>query len=95
MKTFFGALIDKNDSKLNSKLINNLQKEFKKNLRKSTIDIKEHNTFLFPEDPHTLYSIHNLSSWYQTYPKVDLTNKYLYPSENLASKKEEILRDIT
>ena len=47
MKAYFGALIDKTVSKQNLKLAKNLQKEIKKNIRKSTINMKEHNTFLF------------------------------------------------
>ena len=47
MKAYFGALIDKTISKQNQKLAENLQKEIRKNFKKSTVNRKEHNTFLF------------------------------------------------
>ena len=47
MKAYFGALIDKSISKQNSQLIDNIEKEFKKKIKKSTVSKKEHNTFLF------------------------------------------------
>ncbi len=47
MKVYFGALIDKSVSKQNSQLIDKIEKEFKKKIKKSTISKKEHNTFLF------------------------------------------------
>ena len=47
MKVYFGALIDKSVSKQNLQLADNIQKEFRKNFKKSTITKKEHNTFLF------------------------------------------------
>ena len=47
MKAYFGALIDKSVSKQNSQLIDKIEKEFKKKIKKSTISKKEHNTFLF------------------------------------------------
>ncbi len=47
MKAYFGALIDKSVSKQNSQLSDKLQKEFKKTFKKSTVNKKEHNTFLF------------------------------------------------
>jgi len=40
-------LIDKTVSKQNQKLAENLQKEIRKNFKKSTVNRKEHNTFLF------------------------------------------------
>jgi len=47
VKAYFGALIDKSVSKQNSQLIDKIEKEFKKKIKKSTISKKEHNTFLF------------------------------------------------
>ena len=47
MKAYFGALIDKSVSKQNLKLADRIQKEIRKNFKKSTINKKEHNTFLF------------------------------------------------
>ena len=47
MKAYFGALIDRSVSKQNLQLADKIGKEFKKNFRKSTINKKEHNTFLF------------------------------------------------
>ncbi len=47
MKAYFGALIDKSVSKQNLQLADKLQKEFKKNFKKSIVNKKEHNTFLF------------------------------------------------
>ena len=47
MKAYFGALIDKSVSKQNLQLADKIQKELRKNFKKSTINKKEHNTFLF------------------------------------------------
>lgn len=47
MKAYFGALIDKFVSKQNLQLADKIQKELRKNFKKSTINKKEHNTFLF------------------------------------------------
>jgi putative ABC transport system ATP-binding protein len=47
VKAYFGALIDKSVSKQNLQLADKLQKEFKKNFKKSIVNKKEHNTFLF------------------------------------------------
>ena len=47
MKAYFGALIEKNISRQNSKLAEKLRKEIKNNFKKSIVNRKEHNTFLF------------------------------------------------
>ena len=47
MKAYFGALIDKSISKQNLQLGDKIQKEFRKKIKKSTVNKKEHNTFLF------------------------------------------------
>jgi ABC-type lipoprotein export system ATPase subunit len=47
MKAYLGTLIDKSLPKQNSKLADKIKKEFRKNFKKSTINKKEHNTFLF------------------------------------------------
>jgi putative ABC transport system ATP-binding protein len=47
MKAYMGALIDKSVSKQNTQLAEKIQKEFKRNLKKFTINKKEHNTFFF------------------------------------------------
>ena len=77
MQAYFGALVDKSISKQNSQLCNKIKKEFKKIFKKSTINTKEHNTFLFLRvkksiektlEMETLEQIeHNLSSLLQEY----------------------------
>ncbi len=47
MKTYLGAIIDKSISKQNSQLADKIEKEFKKKIKKTAIQKKEHNTFLF------------------------------------------------
>ncbi|MEJ2240805.1 MAG: hypothetical protein P8Y18_01495 [Candidatus Bathyarchaeota archaeon] len=47
MKAYFGALIDKSISKQNSQLADKIEKEFKKKIKKTAVNKKEHNTFLF------------------------------------------------
>ena len=47
MKAYFGALIDKSISKQNSQLADKIEKEFKKKIKKISVNKKEHNTFLF------------------------------------------------
>lgn len=49
MKAYFGALIDTSVSKQNSQLADKIQKEFRKKFKKSAVNKKEHNTFLFLE----------------------------------------------
>ena len=49
MKAYFSALVDKSVPQENLKLAKNLIRDLKKSLKtsKSTINIKEHNTFIF------------------------------------------------
>jgi putative ABC transport system ATP-binding protein len=47
MKAYFGALVDKSVPKQNLQLADKIEKEIKKKIKKSTINKKEHNTFLF------------------------------------------------
>ena len=47
MKAYFGALIDKSISKQNSRLADKIEKGFKKKIKKTSVNRKEHNTFLF------------------------------------------------
>jgi putative ABC transport system ATP-binding protein len=47
MKAYFGALIDKSISKQNVQLADKIKKELKKKIKKSKINKKEHNIFLF------------------------------------------------
>ena len=49
MKAYLGALIDKSISKQNSQLASKIEKEFKKKIKKVTLNRKEHNTYLFLE----------------------------------------------
>ena len=91
MRAYFGALMDKSDSKLNSKLINNLQREFKKNFRKSIIDKKEHNTFLFFRVEKSLENSFDLNVLEKTEKKL---NKILieYYLKN-KTKLKKLLKD--
>ena len=68
MKAYFGSLIDKSVSTQNLKLADKLQNELKKNFKKSIMNKKEHNTFLFlgleknlekPFEPASLEKIEN------------------------------------
>ncbi|MEJ2271408.1 MAG: ABC transporter ATP-binding protein [Candidatus Bathyarchaeota archaeon] len=47
MNAYFGALIDKSISKQNSQLADEIEKEFKKKIKKISVNKKENNTFLF------------------------------------------------
>jgi hypothetical protein len=77
MKAYFGALIDKSVSKQNAQLAEKIQKEFKRNFKKSTVNKKDHNTFLFLgveknlEKPLKMETVekleHNLSLLLQEY----------------------------
>ena len=47
MNAYFGTLIDKSLSKQNTQLVEKIEKELKKKIKKLTIFKKESNTFLF------------------------------------------------
>ena len=91
MKAYFGAIIDKTDSKLNSKLVDSIQKEFKKNLKKSTVNKKEHNTFLFMRAEKSLEKSLELTTLEKTEKKINqILQEYHLKNKR---KLKKILRD--
>jgi putative ABC transport system ATP-binding protein len=91
MKAYFGAIIDKTDSKLNSKLVDSIQKEFRKNLKKSTVNKKEHNTFLFMRAEKPLEKSLEFTTLEKTEKKINqILQEYHLKNE---SRLKKLLRD--
>jgi len=91
MKAYFGALIDKTVSKQNSKLAENLQKEIRKNFKKSTVSRKEHNTFLFLGAEKSLKKPFELKTLEKTEDKLNQLLKDYYTKNK--SKLKKLLKD--
>ncbi|MCW8801939.1 MAG: ABC transporter ATP-binding protein [Candidatus Bathyarchaeota archaeon] len=91
MKAYVGALIDKNVSKQNQKLAENLQKEIRKNFKKSTINRKEHNTFLFLGAKKSFKQPVDLKILEKTEDKLKQTFKEYYIKNKTKLKK--LLKD--
>ena len=91
MKAYFGAIIDKTDSKQNSKLADNIKKVIRKNLRKSTIIKKEHNTFLFLRAEKSLEKPLELETLEKTEEKLSQLLKEYHLKNKIKLKK--LIRD--
>jgi len=91
MKAYVGALIDKTVSKQNSKLAENLQKEIRKNFKKSTVSRKEHNTFLFLGVEKRFKKPFELKTLEKTEDKLSQLLKDYYTKNK--SKLKKLLKD--
>jgi len=91
MKAYFGALMDKTDSKQNLKLADKIQKEIRKNLKKSTVNKKEHNTFLFLRAEKPLEKPLELKTLEKTEEKLHQLLKEYYLKNKIKLKK--LIRD--
>lgn len=91
MKAYFGALIDKTVSNQNSKLAEKLLKEIKKNFNKSTVNRKEHNTFLFLRAEKSFEKPFELKTLEKTEDKLYQLLKEYYLKNKTKLKK--LLRD--
>ena len=91
MKAYFGALIDKTDSKQNLKLADKIQKEIRKNFKKSTVNKKEHNTFLFLRAENPLEKPLELKTLEKTEEKLHQLLKEYYLKNKIKLKK--LVRD--
>ena len=87
MKAYVGALIDKTISKQNAKLAENLQKEIKKNFKKSTVSRKEHNTFLFLGAEKSLKKPFELKTLEKTEDKLNQLLKKYYIKNKIKLKR--------
>lgn len=91
MKAYLGALIDKSVSKQNVQLTNNIEKEFRKNFKKSTVNKKEHNTFLFLGVEKRLEKPPNMETLEKIEDNLSLLLKDYY--NNNKTKLKKLLKD--